>query len=199
MAKVAPSRAVKRTIDSLADVKRALRDTDPDELFDEGTITAAALQAELKTALATELAAFQRDMRTWPKQTDNDRLDAAFQTLERDYGVLARQDYWCCQTCGTAAIADELTATRKKKAGGAIGYTFFHNQDTESAVDGGGLFLAYGGAALTDQSTRAVGRVIVDVLADHKLRPDWDHDVNTRIFVPMTWRRRLPRKSLPRP
>jgi len=105
--------------DSLADIKRALDDLDPDELFEEGTIaiTPQRLRAEALAVLADELAAFTREAKKWPKQTDNDRLDAAFRDLETDYGVLARQDYWCCQTCGCAAIGDEMAATKKGKKG----------------------------------------------------------------------------------
>jgi hypothetical protein len=192
--------------DSLADVKKQLKDLDPEELFDEGVITAERLRAELASALETELAAFQRDTKKWPKQTDNDRLDAAFADLEEHFAVVARQDYWCCQTCGCAAIGDELAATRKGKKGekgkkppGALGYVFFHNQDTEAAVDGGGLFLAYGSADIVDDRTRAVGEIVVSVLRRHELAPEWDGNIATRIMLPIDWRRRLPKRSVARP
>src|SRR5688500_10767798 len=48
---------------------------------------------------------------TWPERTDCDRLDAAFAELE-GIGIVCRQDFTCCSTCGGAEIgaecADEL-------------------------------------------------------------------------------------------
>jgi len=76
---------------------------------------------------------------------------------------------------------------------------FFHNQDTESAVNNAGLFLAYGSADAIDIRTRAVGRVIVAVLREHGLEPTWDGDLSTRIELPIDWRRRLPRRTFERP
>jgi hypothetical protein len=194
---------VRAGYDSLADIKRALAELDPDELFDDGTITEARLRKEARALLDVEVAALVRDAKKWPAQTDNDRLDAAFGDLEANYGVLARQDYWCCQTCGCAAIADEMAETRKgkrnKKPPGALGYVFFHNQDTEAAVERGGLMLAYGSSDVLDERTRAVGRVIVGVLREHHLEPAWNGDIGTRIFVPIIWRRRLPKRTVARP
>lgn len=193
---------VRAGYDSLADIKTALRELDPEELFDPGVIDEARLRKEALAILAIEVAALAKARAKWPKQTDNDRLDAAFADLETNYAVLARQDYWCCQTCGCAAIADEIAKTKrgrgKRTAPGALGYVFFHNQDTSSAVDGGGLMLAYGSADATDQRTRAVGRVIVGVLRDHGLEPAWTGDIGQRIFVPLDWKRRIPKKSIER-
>ena len=185
--------------DSVSDVRAKVDELEPDQLFDEGTIDEAQLRTEARRALDAELAIYQREVKRWPKQTDNDRLDAAFRDLEDNHGILARQDYWCCQTCGNAAISDEMAKTRTKKRPGALGYVYFHNQDTESAVNNAGLYLAYGSADELDVRTRAVGRVIVSVLRDHGLAPSWDGDIGERIELPIDWRRRLPKRSVERP
>ena len=62
-------------------------------------------------------------------------------------------------------------------------------QDTESAA-GGGLFIGYGSVDDSDAATRQIGREIVDALQRHGLKPDWDGRSDTRIYVPMKWKRR---------
>lgn len=76
-------------------------------------------------------------------KTDCDRLDQAFVALEAE-GILAQQNYTCCQTCGTAEIHDQMALAAA--AGRQIkGYVFYHQQDTEFAADGSGVCLTYGG------------------------------------------------------
>src|SRR4051794_10084988 len=45
----------------------------------------------------------------WPDDTDCDRLDAAFAALDAD-GIVARQHFSCCGTCGHADICEEIAA-----------------------------------------------------------------------------------------
>jgi len=76
-------------------------------------------------------------------RTDCDRLDEAFAVLEAE-GILAHQNYTCCQTCGTAEIHDQMAVAAA--AGRQIkGYVFYHQQDTQFAADGSGICLTYGG------------------------------------------------------
>ena len=124
----------------------------------------------------------------WPKVTDNDRLDAAFAELE-SRGILARQNYWCCGTCGCAAIDDEMAKLRRRKRP-ARGYAFFHNQDTECAVLGGGLYLNYGADSLDDVERVQIGKEIAKVLRSHKFRVIWNGELDTRILVRFKWARR---------
>ncbi len=115
--------------------------------------------------------------------TDCDRLDAAFADLEES-GVVARQHFACCQSCGNAEIGAEIADTP-----GAHGYVYFHMQDTESAADGGSLYLCYG-ATETDTDPVAVGHQIVNVLRRHGLRTAWNGDHSQRIAVNLRWQRR---------
>jgi hypothetical protein len=92
--------------------------------------------------LTEELAAFQEEMKGWPKVTDCDRLDAAFEELERN-GIVARANFTCCSNCGRAEIGGPM---QEAAARGLCvrGYAFFHQQSTERAVEGSGVMLKYG-------------------------------------------------------
>lgn len=141
------------------------------------------------------LAAVEAESRTWQVPTDNDRLDRAFAALERD-GIVARQNFTCCQSCGHAEIGDEIEAAR----GPVSGYVFFHCQDTESAADGGGLFLAYGAVMPKctpdvewDRASKDVAGRVVTALRREGLDAHWDGNLSRRIQVPLVWRRRRSR------
>jgi len=70
------------------------------------------------------------------------------------------------------------------------GYAFYHMQDTESAVEGGGLYLNYG--ALQDGEAAAVeiGKEIAAILKQRGLEVFWDETWEKRIGVKMDWKRR---------
>jgi hypothetical protein len=126
-------------------------------------------------ALAEHLEAQQR----WPIPTDCDRLDRAFGTLEK-VGIVARQNFTCCQSCGAAEISDE---------GDGDGYTFYHSQDTESASDGGHLFLSYGSLRETVDPVE-IGQRVAAALRREGLAVEWDGQLEQRILVRLKWRRR---------
>jgi hypothetical protein len=58
---------------------------------------AAALRTYAEQFTAEALVALSDEEKTWPVITDCDRVDAAFQHLEA-HGIVARQDFSCCQT-----------------------------------------------------------------------------------------------------
>lgn len=146
-------------------------------------LRAAAVDATMKALEAHSLAQSQ-----WPAVTDCDRLDTAFATLET-MGIIARQNFSCCGTCGAGEILDEMDAATKQGRK-VVGYAFYHAQDTESAADGYGLCLNYG----TDQDDEAraleIARQIVDVLEAQGLTTAWDGTWNQRISVSLDWKRR---------
>jgi hypothetical protein len=146
----------------------------------------ARLEAErMWPALVAEHRATQAN---WPETTDCDRLDAAFASLERK-GVISRQNFSCCGTCGSYEIGDEIAAA--KDAGlPAHGYAFYHMQDTDNAVDGFGVYLNYGSCAEGEEAALDVAADIVFELQRHGLRTEWDGTWNKRIGVPLDWKRR---------
>ncbi|MGM1064961.1 DUF6891 domain-containing protein [Saccharothrix sp. Mg75] len=127
----------------------------------------------------------------WPATTEVDRLLAVFEALD-DGGIVARPDFTCCQTCGHAEIGGEVDPG----AGDARGYVFFHRQDTEGAVAGRGLYLAFGSLVEAEDpaaADEAVAREVADALAAGGLPVEWNGSVRSRIKVDLAdWRKRLP-------
>jgi hypothetical protein len=142
-------------------------------------------------AIADQAAAAHRDEQSrWDATTDCDRLDAAFASLE-SAGIVARQHFSCCGTCGNSEIHIEVKAAADAGQP-ARGYTFFHVQDTEHAVAGESLYLSYGAASRQQADAVTVGHEIVAALRQHGLAPDWNGKFAHRIALPLTWRRRRP-------
>jgi hypothetical protein len=127
---------------------------------------------------------------TWPERTDCDRLDAAFEELE-GIGIVCRQDFTCCSTCGGAEIGAECADVERTRGITVRGYAFYHMQDTESAVEGYGVYLSYGADNGGEEPARAVAREIIAVLKNHGLDPQWNGEWSKKIHVPLIWRRRL--------
>jgi hypothetical protein len=149
---------------------------------------AEELRPDAERLTRQALKAHLLEQTTWPTTTDCDRLDAAFADLESGE-IVARQNFTCCQTCGHYEIGDEIAAARK--AGREVrGYAFYHMQDTESAVEGSGLYLAYGALEEGNDALVAIGREIVKVLRRHKLKSRWGGSGSDRIFVTLDWKRR---------
>jgi hypothetical protein len=134
------------------------------------------------------LAAHAREQRSWPQTTDCDRLDAAFAALEES-GIVMRQNFTCCGTCGSSEIWDEIDAVQAEGRP-AYGYGFYHMQDTDSGVDGDGVYLNYGACDEGEEPALATARAIVDALERHGLKTDWDGTWGQRIGVSLEWKRR---------
>jgi len=118
----------------------------------------------------------------WPDRTDSDRLSDAFRALDAA-GIVAREDFACCQNCGVGDIGAEVP-----DGSSALGYVFYHEQDAQRAAAGGSLWLAFG---LLDQPSSAqVGEQIVAALRAEGLHVDWDGSPDQRIHVPIRWARR---------
>ncbi len=140
---------------------------------------------------------------SWPAVTDFDRLQAAVSTLE-DSGVVVRQNFTCCGTCASHEIWEEIV--EQVERGRAInGYAYFHMQDTDRAVEGGGLCFGYGAVGSPDDGYRApnepeasvaVGHRIQEALEKQGLRTEWSGTIERRVAVALDWKRRLPAEDL---
>lgn len=130
------------------------------------------------TAFAEHLAV----QATWPARTDNDRLTDAFRALDMA-GIVARQDFTCCQNCGVNEIGDEV-----RNPATARGYVFYHAQDVDRACDGEALWLAYG--LFGQPPTAQIGEEVATALRAAGLPVDWDGSADKRIQVPLQWARR---------
>lgn len=124
------------------------------------------------------------EQKDWADVTDPERLTLAFDELNTR-GITARENFTCCRSCGTAEMGAE-------RADGDRGFVYFHTQCTESAAEGHGLTLLYGGFDGSAETTTAVGREVVAALADVGLSTKWDGEPDTAIEVtPLIWRKRL--------
>jgi hypothetical protein len=109
---------------------------------------------------------------------------------------VARQNFTCCQTCGTPRSAREIDATEKSGTK-AIGYTFYHRQGTDGAVETGNVYLYYGAVvpeAEAEQYGAAslrIGHAIVEALGRHGLAAHWNGSLETAIRVRLNWQRRV--------
>ena len=149
--------------------------------------------------VAREIADLKAEQLNWSSQTDWDRLDAAMEALELQ-GIVARQDFLCCGNCGMDAIVGELDKHDALGGRRARGYVFFHQQDTDSAVEGRGLYFNYGHAddRATDAQHAGIGRELVRALEAAGLEPEWNGSLDRRIAVRLNWQRRwVERRSTP--
>ncbi|MFC7242064.1 DUF6891 domain-containing protein [Catellatospora aurea] len=138
-------------------------------------------------ALAWELvgpafAAHLDAQQNWPARTDSDRLTDAFRALDAA-GIVAREDFTCCQNCGATEIGDQVHDTMP-----ARGYVFYHQQDAERCAEGGGLYLAYG--LIGQPATAEIGEEVVAALRAEGLQVDWSGSPGQRIHVRVDWARR---------
>jgi hypothetical protein len=93
---------------------------------------------------------------------DKSKITKAFREL-RNYGYLAKQNFWCCQSCAWA----DLTNKELEKA------VFYHRQDNKDLKENGSCYLAW----------RGNGQLIVETLRKHEIKVDWDGTNNSRIKI----------------
>lgn len=120
--------------------------------------------------------------RGWPARTDSDRLTDAFRALDAA-GIVAREDFTCCQNCGATEIGAEVHDTMP-----ARGYVFYHQQDADRGAEGGGLYLAFG--LIGQPATAEIGEEIAAALRAENLQVDWSGSPGQRIHVRVDWARR---------
>lgn len=122
----------------------------------------------------------------WTGITDCDRLVSAFDDL-RTQGVVCCENFSCCGSCGSSEIWDVVDIAQQSGQN-VIGYVFYHQQDTERAVEGDGLCFNYGAVSGPSEAT---AHALVTALRTAGLAPEWNGSSSTRVFVPLNWRRRM--------
>jgi hypothetical protein len=63
-------------------------------------------------------------------------------------------------------------------------------QDVEAAVASGGIYIKYDAAENDPVKKKLIGQKIVKALTAAGLKPKWDGDPDTAVFVPMKWKKR---------
>lgn len=179
------------------DIERDLREYADDDITDyDLELEDDALHQLASEELAAARKAHHAEMASWPKVTDCDRLDAAFTELNA-MGIMARHNWTCCSTCGNSQMSDELRRLKGRVNNTPIiGHVFYHEQDTERAAEGGGLYLGFGSTlkagsdAEFEQRSVAIARTACDVLAKHGLKTIWDGTFDHRPLIKLDWKRR---------
>lgn len=121
--------------------------------------------------------------KTWLELTDCDKLTNAFEELSEN-GIVAQENFTCCQTCGSYEIAEHAVE-------GDYGYVFYHQQDTERAVEGDGVYLSYGNIGSDEKPLTDITDQIVNTIEKHGLRVNWNRSMNTRMLVNLDWKKRI--------
>jgi len=146
---------------------------------------------EVSAALDSEFQKLAVEQQSWPDVTDCDRLDEAFLAIN-SRGVIALQNAGYTQSDGYDDFVGVLHDAPDRSA--ILGYCFYHGQDLERAVRGGGLYLAFGPTDPRDETTKGpeVGRIVQEELLRVGLPVKWDGGFGTRILIPhLTWQRRF--------
>ena len=148
-----------------------------------------ALEAYVVRTTREAHAAHCEAQKDWPEETDCDRLDFAFLVLEEEHGIVARQNFTCCQTDGHSEIWGEIRQVQAQHP--VMGYAFYHEQDTENAARCGDLFLAYGAVDEGEAAQIAVAHCIVDTLRDAGFTVEGNGSVKERVFATgLDWKKR---------
>jgi len=96
--------------------------------------------------------------------TTKDQVNKAFALL-RKAGYIAKQNFWCCQSCAWAALSDDVTKV-----------VFYHRQDND----------AWKGKELKDNLYLAWmgdGNEIVGIIQSVGLQVEWGGTEGTRIKI----------------
>jgi hypothetical protein len=144
-------------------------------------------EAMLRRAVGPEFDKKAAAEASWPDTTDCDRLDQAFEELN-SRGVIALHNAGYTMSDGISDVSEVLHQRGRR---GIKGYCFYHGQDVERAVTGGGLMVAFGD--LDDDKTKktAIGRLLRDVLQEAGFDVEWNGDPETRLNIPrLDWKRR---------
>lgn len=157
-----------------------------EEMYEPGELE----QSEVSAAIDAELLKWSEEKKEWPKITDCDRLDTAFAALQKR-GILALHNAGYTQSDGYDDFLAALARHPNKSS--IVGYCFYHGQDVERAIQGGGLYFAFGPVDPKAEENEGpkIGSTVRDELERAGLHVDWDGTFAKRMSVPkFLWQRR---------
>lgn len=157
-----------------------------EEMYEPGELE----PSEVSAAIDAELLKWQAEKTAWPEVTDCDRLDAAFAALE-GRGVIALHNAGITQSDGHDDFREAYA--RHPNRTSIVGYCFYHGQDVERAVRGGGLYFAFGPVDPNEEQKEGekVGTIVREELERTGLQVDWDGTFANRMRIPsFLWQRR---------
>lgn len=157
-----------------------------EETYEPGELDRSEVEFQVNAAFTS----LKSERRRWPEVTDCDKLDLAFAALLKR-GVMALQNAGYTQSDGYHDVLEAVDGQPDKTL--FVGYCFYHGQDLERVVQGGGLHLAFGPIDPRTEQTEGVrvGQIVVSELAAQGFEVEWPGTFDKRIFVPrFDWKRR---------
>jgi len=109
------------------------------------------------------------------------KLTAAFKLMRKE-GLIARQNFSCCGSCGSVEMSTAL-ATKKNEE--KIGYCFYHRQDAD-ALYRGSVYLAFGACdedAVGDDADVKVGAIVALACLKADLKVTWNGSTTVRVLA----------------
>lgn len=158
------------------------------EMYAADDDEAAAHKALMDGYAATAREAHSRLVATWTGETDNERLSRAFAEMNA-VGIVARENLGESLSDGEYMI-DGIVDAMIARGVTPRGNVFYHAQDLERALVGGGLDIAFTGDRTGAEAARLIGHEVVGILERNGLKPSWNSNPNHRLKVDMEWRRR---------
>ena len=152
------------------------------DLLEEG-----ADEKMLRESVSIEFRKKLEAEKSWPQVTDLDRLESVFQALKTK-GILCLHNAGYTMSDGHEDSNEALSAYPKAKF---FGYCFYHGQDLERAVSGGGLMLAYDHVDGDVPEKIKVAQTMQQELEKAGFTVEWDGTTNQRINIPkFDWKNR---------
>jgi hypothetical protein len=125
----------------------------------------------------------------WPKLTHNDLLDRFFKRLNKA-GILSLQN-----VNNYASGLDEVTDIYQSQKNNNFefrGFCFYQWQDTEVAINGGGLRFSFGDLDGDKQSIIKIGELIFNEIGKTLPKAEWSGTQEKKILIStFKWRRRF--------
>lgn len=141
----------------------------------------------LRKSVSIEFEKKSEAEKSWPKITDFDRLERAFNALI-DKGVLCLHNAGYTMSDGHE---DSNEALGNYPKGQFFGYCFYHGQDLERAVFGEGLMLAYDHVEGDVPDKIKVANTLKKELENEGFTLEWDGTTDQRINIPnFDWKHR---------
>ncbi|MFT4240797.1 MAG: hypothetical protein QM569_00825 [Acidovorax sp.] len=156
------------------------------DLYDPGELDEALVTRAIDEALRKH----EEHKRHWPAVTDCDRLESVFNDLNRQ-GIIALHNAGYTQSDGYDDVSQALAEHPAPDT--VAGYCFYHGQDLERVLQGGGLLLSFGPLDPRAKATEGprIGAKIADALRQAGFAVEWDGTFSKRIFLPdFDWKKR---------
>jgi hypothetical protein len=133
------------------------------------------------------------------------RIEQAFQFMQ-DEGLIARMDFWCCQSCAGCACtneADKLIEEGSTDQDSIKGCAYYHAQDGDDFERGLDFYIAYGPMHSSAYGTigledEEVGKIVCFCLQKAGVDFEWSGDGSERIQVKAESASSFKQSALPR-